>query len=486
MIDSILKGVGLDLRVVDDGRPFAFFIRVPPWISTAHTHPENCEAPLDLGYCAALSTSRGFLPVVFDLETGLIKLGQVSAAAAVHRPRAVFISGITPAVPAMLELATWIRKAVPGCLIVAVGQHADYSPRTFLYPGSPFDATTSGEFELTVADMLDALADDRDWRVSGTCSFKSGKVVPHGVRPPAADLDSLGMPDHRFFLAPVYHYLHPMSTPARRRWGFIQASRGCPFQCIYCSKTLRTSFGPQIRNRSPESVVDEMKWLARRGVTTVVFTDDLFNSSRERVLELCEHILSSGVKMGWTAEGRVKPTDFEMFRLMHRAGCSTFSMGVESGSPAILEKLNKNATVAEAERAFAEARRAGLMRVAFFLVGSPGETRTDFQMTRALLRRLRPEMIQVANFTCYPGSKAYETYLSGRDIPFERFQHYEQILNLSAESDEMVASWQKRLYLDLLTDPGFPVRYLAGQNLSLLMNLDRELSFVLKAARKLL
>lgn len=486
MLDRILKNAGLSVKVPCDGRPTAFFVRVPPWIRARHQHPENCEAPLDLGYCCTMAQNRGFQPVLLDLETGLIRPSEVIAAAAEHRPRAVFISGITPAVPAMIDMAAAIRKAIPDCLCVAVGQHADYSPETFLYRDSPFGLVATGEFEQTSADILEAVSAGSTPCIPGTLSFQRCAVTAHGARDTLDDLDSLGMPDHRFFLAPVYRYLHPMQTPARRRWGFIQGSRGCPHSCIYCSKTLRTSFGPRIRTRSPDSIVEEMRWLKRHGITTVVFTDDLFNSTRERVMELCDRILSSGIEMGWTAEGRVKPADVEMFRMMRRAGCSTFSMGVESGSPRILETLKKNATVAEAEKAFAAAREAGLLRVAYFMVGSPGETRYDFEMTRALLRRLRPEMIQVANFTCYPGSPAYERFLKDRDIPFERFQHYEELINLSAEPDDVVRGWQNRLYMDLLTDAGFPFRYLAGQNMGFLMNLDRELSFALRASRKLL
>lgn len=481
-----MKEVGLKVRPVVEGRRAVFFVRIPPWMATGHRHPENCEAPLDLGYCCTQAASRGFSPVLLDLETGLIKLSDAVMAMTESDPAAVFISGITPAVPAMIEMAAAVRRACPDCVTVAVGQHADYSPETFLYRGSPFCMAASGEFEMTSAHVMAALAAGDDPRVPGTSSFENGAIVSHGEREPVTDPDSLGMPDHRFFMAPVYRYLHPMQTPTRRTWGFIQGSRGCPHSCIYCSRTLRTSFGKSMRIRSPESIVDEMKWLKRHGVTTVVFTDDLFNSSKERVMELCDQITRSGVDMGWTAEGRVKPTDVEMFRAMKKAGCSTFSMGVESGSPEVLRRLDKNATVAEAERAFSAARQAGLLRVAFFMVGCPGETRYDFEMTRALLRRLRPEMIQVANFTCYPGSRAYETYLKNRDVPWERFQHYEELINLSAEPDEVVRGWQKRLYMDLMKDSGFAFRYLFGQNLGFVLNVDREISFAMQAARKLL
>jgi len=486
MIDGILKKVGLDLKIDRDAGPAVILARIPSWIDSRHTHPENCEAPLDLGYCCTAASVRGFVPVLLDLETGVISSTDLIESVRRLCPAAVFLSGITPAVQAMLDIASKVRAAAPDCLVVAVGQHADYSPGTFLFPGSPFSLTTVGEFEETVGEVLAALRDGHDPRVAGTRSIQGTSLVTHGERPATTDLDGLGMPDHRFFLSPVYRYLHPMRTPVRRRWGFVQASRGCPFSCIYCSKTLRTSFGPTIRNRSPESVIDEMRWLNRHGITTVVFTDDLFNSSKERVMHLCEAILSSGLKMGWTAEGRVKPTDLEMFKMMRRAGCSTFSMGVESGSPAILRTLDKKATVAEAERAFAQAREAGLLRVAFFMVGCPGETRYDFEMTRALLRRLKPEMIQVANFTAYPGSRAYESYLKLMNLPWERFQHYERLTNLSAESDEMVRQWQKTLYMDLLTGGDFAFRYVLKQNVGMLLNLDREISFAMKAARKLL
>ncbi len=486
MIDGILKKVGLDLRIDRDAGPIVIFARVPSWMGSRHAHPENCEAPLDLGYCCTTASMRGFVPVLLDLETGLVTPSDLIETVRSLGPGAVFINGITPAVPAMLDIASKVRAAAPGSLVVAVGQHADYSPGTFLFPGSPVSLAAVGEFEETVGEIMAALRDGLDPRVAGTRSMEGTNLITHGTRPLITDLDGLGMPDHRFFLSPVYRYLHPMRTPVRRRWGFIQASRGCPFSCIYCSKTLRTSFGPAIRNRSPESVVAEMRWLNRHGVNTVVFTDDLFNSSKERVMTLCDAILSSGLKMGWTAEGRVKPTDPEMFRMMRRAGCSTFSMGVESGSPTVLRTLDKKATVAEAERAFAHAREAGLLRVAFFMVGCPGETRYDFEMTRALLRRIRPEMIQVANFTAYPGSRAYESYMKKMNLPWERFQHYERLTNLSAESDEMVRQWQKTLYIDLLTSGDFAFRYLIKQNLGMLLNLDREISFAVKAARKLL
>jgi radical SAM superfamily enzyme YgiQ (UPF0313 family) len=460
-------------------------VSVPSWLGNPHRHPENCEAPLSLGYAAAIAAAEGMKATILDLETGLFGAEETRQALHQDPPDVLVLSGITPAVATMLDLAATVRNASPETCIVAVGQHADAIPSSFLFPGSPVDLCAAGEYDETLRDLFRAVIMDESPRVPGTVFPGPDGPTHVKARPLVRDLDALPMPAHEFFLSPRYRYLHPMGTAVRRRWGFVQASRGCPHHCIYCSRALRQSFGSRWRVRSPASVVDEMRFLKQRGINTLVFTDDLFNGNRERVLELCEAIRSADLRMAWTAEGRVAPVDREMFRAMAAAGCRTFSMGVESGSEKVVGALDKRARIEQAEEAFRLAREAGLLRVAFFMVGSPGETEADFRQTRSLLRRLDPDMIQVAYFTCYPGSRAYEQYAADRDIPWSDFQHYEKLFNVSAESDQTVRRWQKTLYLDLLSNPRFVLRYLRTENVALMFNADVQVGLALQAFRTL-
>jgi radical SAM superfamily enzyme YgiQ (UPF0313 family) len=170
---------------------------------------------------------------------------------------------------------------------------------------------------------------------------------------------------------------------------------------------------------------------------------------------------------------------------MRAAGCSTISFGVESGSPRILETLEKRMTVPEIEAAFRLAREAGLLRVGFFLVGSPGETVDDFEQTRALMRRLDPDIVQVANFTCYPGSSAYERYFADRHARWAEFQHYEKASNLSAEPDAEMATWQRRLYREFVLRPGYLLRYARLKHVNLLLNFRTERYLVEQALKTL-
>lgn len=470
------------------GNPHVVFVRVPSWLGQTARHPENCEAPLDLGYGAALAERTGWRWTLLDLETGAFGVDEALEALGQDRPQVLFLSGITPAVPWMLHLARRVRERSPDTILLAHGQHADALPQTLLGPGSAIDACLRGELE---AHLPQVLGTDR-----GRLAGMPGVLTPDGeslaesssnpgLPPQVESLDDLPWPRHQAFLNRRYRYLHPMRLVARHRWGFLQGSRGCPFGCIYCSKALRTSYGTRMRDRSPEGIVEEMRWLERQGVNVLVFTDDFFNWNRDRVLELCEAIQRAGLRIRWTAEGRVRPADLEMFRRMRQAGCTTFSMGVESGSPRMLELLQKQVTVEEIEAAFRLAREAGLWRVAFFMVACPGETAADFEATRRLMLRLDPEMIQVAYFTGYPGSEAWRRHFAHLGLPWESFQHYERLSNLSAEPDAVVQTWQRRLYRDFALRPSFLFRYLWQKNLNLLWNPDTEGFLVTQGIRVL-
>ena len=190
MIDALMKKVGLNVRIEGREGKTVLFVRIPSWLGIRHRHPENCEAPLDLGYCCTQATKQGFLPILLDLETGLISRDDLLEVVTQLKPAAAFFSGITPAVPVMLDTASRIRGIDPECLIVALGQHADYSPGTFLFPGSPFKLATTSEFEVTVGEILARLAENGDVRVPGTVCLQDGEPVSNGNRELLADLDS--------------------------------------------------------------------------------------------------------------------------------------------------------------------------------------------------------------------------------------------------------------------------------------------------------
>ena len=457
-------------------------IRVPSWLGRVGAHPENVMAQLDMGYAVAGLERAGVTAHMLDLEATGEGPEQAVARLAALRPQVLVLHAITPAVPAALDLARRARARIPSVKrILAVGQHASVLPETLLAHGSPVDTCIRGEYEEKIVGLVLGIDDDP----TGLAFRKGSEIQVDPAVLEVQDLDALPLPAHRLFMKPQYKVFHPTGVVRRWRWGFLMSSRGCPYGCVYCSPTLRNSYGTRARARSSAGVVKELLHLRDLGATVIHFRDDIFTLDRQRVVDLCQAIIASGFDLKWTAQTRPDRVDLELLRLMKRAGCASIYFGVESGSPRILEALNKGSTVEQVEHAFAWAREAGLFTVGFFMLGNPGETERDIELTHGLLMRVRPDIIQVAFFTPYPGSPVFQPEdLEGKGL--ETFSHYNMPSNHSEVSDAALRRWQRRLYLDFIFRSGFIGRTLRHQALPGLVNLDKALDLLRLSAGTLL
>lgn len=457
------------------------FIRVPSWLGRQAAHPENVMAQLDIGYAIAMLARHGVVARMLDLEAEPLSHDQVQRRLARWKPRVLVIHAITPAVPHGLEIARRARANLPSLeQIVAVGQHATVLPDTLLGADSPVDVCIRGEYEEKVVEVVR----ERDPDPTGLAwRTEAGPAVDPTVLE-VADLDALPMPAHNLFMRPQYKVFHPTGLIRRWRWGFLMASRGCPYACIYCSPTLRNSYGTQYRTRSTARVVEEMEHLRSLGATLIHFRDDIFSLDRARVVELCDELVRRRFDVRWTVQTRPDRVDRDLLARMRRAGCATVSFGVESGSPRILSALQKGSTVEQVRSAFADARAAGLFTVGFFMIGNPDETEDEIQQTHALLMEVRPDIIQVAFFTPYPGSPVFERALLDRHSP-DQFSHYNFPINPSRVPDARLRAWQKKFYLDFILRSGFIGRYARHQIVPNLVNAEKFADFFRLGARAL-
>ena len=156
-------------------------------------------------------------------------------------------------------------------------------------------------------------------------------------------------------------------------------------------------------------MVEEMKILYdRSGAKMVYFEEDLFTVNRKRVLEFCSLVEKELPGKMWAAQSRVDTIDQEMLRRMKRAGCDNLIFGVESGSQKILDILGKGFTVEQIENAFRWVKEAGIKAGMFLLLGVPGETQEDIEMTKRMIEKLEPTYIDVSLLTPIPGTEIYE------------------------------------------------------------------------------
>jgi anaerobic magnesium-protoporphyrin IX monomethyl ester cyclase len=190
----------------------------------------------------------------------------------------------------------------------------------------------------------------------------------------------------------------------------IITSRGCPYQCTFCASPKLSQ--RRIRYRSADSVVNELLYLNTYfGVKEFNFQDDNFTANRNRAAEICESILSSGLKIDWACENgiRADKVDKHLLALMKKAGCYKVNFGIESANNQILKNIKKMETIEDIEKGIDLATDAGIEVRASFILGLPGETKETLENTIKWTANSRLVGAQFNILEIMPGSEMWDT-----------------------------------------------------------------------------
>lgn len=238
-----------------------------------------------------------------------------------------------------------------------------------------FDHVAVGEGESIVLDLL------------------GGRVHTKVVQgTPLADLDTLPLPDFRLV----------QEWKPNRIWP-VMTSRGCPFDCNFCSVT--EMFGRGYRAQSPERVLKE---ISRYGQGFVFFADDNFTVDIKRSLRLMELMENSGFSLKWGAQVRTDTARRPQFvQRMRETGCTWAFVGLESVNPESLAEMGKAQTVDDIRR-FVEVFHGNRIHVhGMFMLGSDPETVADLGHTAAFARQCRIDTAQFNVLTPLPGTRLF-------------------------------------------------------------------------------
>jgi len=376
--------------------------------------------PLGLGYINALLRSRGYDSRILNCSAWSWK--RTERFLKEERPDVLGVSVFTFNRHEAMRLAALARKAVPSCFIVAGGPHATHLPHHLLLRYPQIDVVVRGEGEETMLDLVRARErGDPNPRLAGIpgITFRppddaSGKRdVPARAMPSATrGTGCLETPD-RPVIADLDRLPHPAGDPATvgvdpvTQFEFIITSRGCPAACTFCSSP--DFWGRGLRFRSAASMVEEVRLLRERhGVVYVSVRDDTFTVHKKRVVDFCRMLIEQKIDLLWDCQSRVNAVDEERLVWMRRAGCTHIQYGVESGSPRMLERLNKGITLEQVRAAARATRRVGLGLSIYLITGIDSETDDDLAATLRLIEEIRPHDGLVSPMTVYPGTALYE------------------------------------------------------------------------------
>lgn len=185
-----------------------------------------------------------------------------------------------------------------------------------------------------------------------------------------------------------------------RRLAVLQLMRGCPFPCPHCIR----SYGQDLCRRPPEQVVAEFREVARRGFEQVRILDDTFTAHRAWTLEVCRALREARLGMPWSALSRVDTSGPEVLRAMASAGCTRVYLGIESGSPRVLDYYKKRHTAADVHRVVRDVQAAGMEAVGFFVLGAPDETWEDVEASISLAINSGLDFVILNTLAAYPGT----------------------------------------------------------------------------------
>lgn len=313
-----------------------------------------------------------------------------------------------------------IKKANPHLTIIVGGEHATALPELVLNDCPEVDAIALGEGDETIVDIAEHYRTASNFeQVPGLAIRKQGQVIRTAPRTRIKKVDDLPWP--AWDLVPLQAYFDAKTShgPYRGRTMPILASRGCPYECTFCSNPLM--YGRLYITRNPEDVVDEIaSYIERYQIKCVDFYDLTTITKRKWILEFCDLILQRGVKFSWQISGgtRTEAIDEEVIIKAKQAGCEYLGFAPESGSEEVINVIKKRVDLKRMTQLFQIGIKHGIGTRANFIIGFPRETRSQIYETLFMQIKLATMGVldaPVFEFTPYPGSEDF-SYLRDKGV----------------------------------------------------------------------
>ncbi len=315
-----------------------------------------------------------------------------------------------------LDVCKLIKKYSPDTTLVVGGSGPSVLKEKLLdYPF--IDVVCYGEADNTIHKIANTIENNTSLTgINGIIYRENGFAVINNPNPLITDLDSIPFPDRDALN--LYSYHSPFT---------ILTSRGCPYNCCYCSKPVH---GNKFRARSPLNVVNEIEYLlttypdiAKKIKNRITIADDIFNFDINRAKNICDEIISRDLKLNilCTNGFHVKSVDYELMCKMKEAGCSEIWFGVESGNPDILNSIGKGIKLDMVRNAVKLAQQVHIKTIAaHFIIGLPHENIDTVHDSINFAKSLNINVVGFQHANPIIGTKLYDWVLKNGNILIEQ------------------------------------------------------------------
>jgi anaerobic magnesium-protoporphyrin IX monomethyl ester cyclase len=372
----------------------------PNYLESFFIIPTSSHLPIGLAMIAAVLRDAGHDVVVFDATVQKLNIHRLTRKVVEQRPDVIGITANVAFGWKALLTGRWLKQALPESRVIFGGPWPSTEYRLLLEQGAA-DAVVIGEGEYTTVALLDALKNGTPLDTIKGIAFTGAAGIVATERPQLIeDLDALPFPAWDLFPNPAKYVI---SSKGKRHYP-VMTSRGCPFDCINCTKFVH---GFKLRNRSIENVMEEIKYLRRRfRADEIAFIDDGFNYDIERAELLCDEILALGFKIHLRCPSiRADRLTPRLAWKLKQAGAYDVAIGIESGNQAIVKAIGKNLDLIAVKRAINLLKRLGVMTMGFFMVGLPGENIHTVMDTKRFIVESGLDVVDIFKIVPIPGTK---------------------------------------------------------------------------------
>ncbi|HZX09332.1 MAG TPA: radical SAM protein [Acidobacteriota bacterium] len=317
----------------------------------------------------------------------------------------VGISTITSTAPRAYKIADRIRDL--GIPVIMGGPHVTFLSEEALEHA---DFVIRGEGEDALMKFMDAWEEDGDYSSVPSLSYKKdGKSFHNPKGPMIEDLDKIPFPD--------FGNAYTNNVRNKRQTIPVQTSRGCPFNCEFCSVT--GMFGKKFRFRSTQNVIEELKKYNEKS-NHIFFYDDNFAANPKRMKFLLESMIKENFKFDWSTQVRVNVAKHEdLLKLMYKARCRTLYIGLESVNPRSLMSMKKSQTVEQIKEGVKVIQKHRIRIHGMFVYGFDDD---DWQTVKKTIKFAKKTGISSSQFlilTPLPGSQLYNRIVSQGRLIFK-------------------------------------------------------------------
>lgn len=346
--------------------------------------------PLGVLYLGSALQKNGFTVKAIDVGAENLCLSQLEKIFKKEKPIVVGISSMTANLRGAVQTAELVKRILPKAKVALGGSHISADPDFVRRFSNIIDFGVVGEAEMTFPKIMKDIKSNR--RIK-TLYFSNPVLDVNNIVEPAREL---------------------LQDVPYKKGAMIFTSRGCPYQCIFCS---RPAIDKKIRYRSPKLVVDEIESLYRKNENFFMFEDDTLTLNKQHILKICSEINTRNLTLTWTGITRADCVDEEVIKAMSLAGCTELTFGIESGSERIRnEIIRKNLSDEMIRKAVRLCRKHGIKANGFLMIGFPTETKKDIQKTINFYKNFDFNIVGVHLTIPLPGSEIFKLALTEKKI----------------------------------------------------------------------